>query len=134
MGSPWGSPYFYKIYSIRKSIMRKSIMRKSIKKISKKNSKKNSKKRRSKKLRKGGAPQDDFVNVGFTKSPMSKNTLSIIDVVKGPSSALGYIPYTIDNVEEMLYFIKSGFKDEKGNSIKVDEKKSILKPNESTAP
>ena len=112
-------------------------MKKSIKKTSKKNSKKTSKRRSnklSKKLRKGGAPQDDFVNVGFTKSPMSKNTLSIIDVVKGPSSALGYVPYTISNVEEMLYFIKSGFKDEKGNSIKVDEKKSILKPNESIAP
>lgn len=85
-------------------------------------------KRKTNRRRYGGS--GDHINVGFVKSPLTENTLSIIDIIKGPSSIFGLLNYNISNVEEMIGFIKSGAKDKDGKPLKVDEKKFVLKTNE----
>jgi hypothetical protein len=88
-------------------------------------------KRKTNRRRYGG--NGDHINVGFVKSPLTENTLSIIDIIKGPNSIFGLLNYNISNVEEMIGFIKSGAKDKDGKPLKIDEKKFVLKTNETAA-
>ena len=89
------------------------------------------KKRTSEKKRKGGALNEDKVEVSFVKSPNTGATLSFIDIFKGPASLMGSIPYTIEYLEEMLGFIKTGFKT-KETGVKIDKKTFSIKSNDTT--
>ena len=105
----------------------------------KKSQKKNRKTNKSIKKRypffKGGAGvAEDYISIGFAKSPVSENTLSIIDIFKGPASIFGSINYAASNIEDMLGFLKSGFKDKEGNPVKIEEKKVTINSTDPKSP
>lgn len=101
-----------------------------MKTLNRKSKKKTANRKRMSRRKRYAGGNGDHINVGFVKSPLTENTLSIIDIIKGPSSIFGLLNYNISNVEEMIGFIKSGAKDKDGKPLKIDEKKFVLKTNE----